>query len=85
MEEQREKKRLASAKWRKEHPEKVVERRKAFYEANKEKVIGHLMCPITCECGFVSARTNLPRHQKTKLHLKRLALKQSQIDIEQPP
>jgi hypothetical protein len=85
MEELREKQRLASAKWRKEHPEKVVERRKAFYEANKDKVIGHLMCPITCECGFISARTNLSRHQKSNLHLKRLSLKHPQNDIEQSP
>jgi hypothetical protein len=82
MEEMREKKRLASAKWRKNNPEKIAERRKAFYEANKDRVISHLMCPITCECGFVSARTNLPRHQKTKLHLKRLNSKKTQIDIE---
>ena len=46
---------------------------KEWYLTNKKKHITNLLTPITCECGFICGKTNLKRHQKTKLHLKTLS------------
>jgi len=61
--------------YRDNHKEYFNEYRKKYYEEKKEQVLGYLSEPVACECGFVSARCNLNRHQKTKLHLKKLSKK----------
>ena len=43
-----------------------------YYTKNKEKVITSMMTEMVCECGFTTAKCNLKRHQKSKLHTKKL-------------
>jgi hypothetical protein len=49
------------------------EYRKQWYATNREDFQQKIQRPITCSCGFVSAKCNLIRHQKTKLHFKKLS------------
>jgi hypothetical protein len=46
---------------------------KEWYLTNKEKHLLNLLTPITCSCGITCGKINLKRHQKTKLHLKKLS------------
>jgi hypothetical protein len=46
-----------------------------WYTNHKEEFLKKLLEPVTCECGFECGKTNLKRHQKTKLHLKKLSKK----------
>jgi hypothetical protein len=46
-----------------------------WYAENKEEFLKKLLTPVTCECGFECGKTNLKRHQKSKLHLKKLLKK----------
>lgn len=46
---------------------------KDWYLINKEKHILKLLIPVTCACGVTCGQINLKRHQKTKLHLKKLS------------
>jgi hypothetical protein len=55
--------------------ENIVEYKKNYYQANKEHLNQIMLADVTCECGAISHRCNLPRHMKTKLHAKRLKLK----------
>lgn len=56
--------------WRETHPNY----HKEWYLAHKDEFLAKLRVPVTCECGFTCGQNNLKRHQKTKLHLKRLNL-----------
>ena len=49
---------------------------KEWYASNKDKFIEKLLTPVVCECGFECGQCNLKRHQRTKLHLKKLSKKQ---------
>ena len=57
------------------NPEERKEYNKKWYCENKETHLKKLLSPVTCECGFETAHCNLKRHQKTKLHLKKLSKK----------
>ena len=43
-----------------------------WYIEHKEEFLKKLLEPVVCECGFTCGKTNLKRHQKSKLHLKKL-------------
>tara|TARA_R110000822_G_scaffold226847_1_gene359474 strand:- start:30 stop:536 length:507 start_codon:yes stop_codon:yes gene_type:complete len=43
---------------------------KEYYEANKQTIIDRQNIKITCECGLVISRNNLPRHCKSKRHIR---------------
>lgn len=58
-------------KWREEHKDYMKE----WYASNKDKFLEKILTPVVCECGFECGKTNLKRHQKTKLHLKKLSKK----------
>jgi len=45
---------------------------KHYYEANKSRILADILAPVQCDCGFSCSKTNLKRHQKSKLHLKKL-------------
>jgi len=49
---------------------------KFWYKNNKDTFLEKLLTPVTCECGFECGKNNLKRHQKTKLHLKKLSKKE---------
>jgi len=63
----------------KEYLKKYREEHRDYYTQynldHKEHLLSLLMAPVTCDCGFTCAKVNIKRHQKTKLHLKRLNLK----------
>ena len=61
--------------WRDTHKEYSKDYSKDWYATNKDKFIEKLLTPVTCECGFECGKTNLKRHQRTKLHLKKLSKK----------
>ncbi len=50
--------------------DKISENKKQYYTVNKEKLLEHMNQKITCECGCIVSRTNLPPHRKTKKHMK---------------
>jgi len=52
--------------------EDMVQYKKEYYIAHKQIILEKMMNELTCECGFKCASCNLKRHQKTKLHLKKL-------------
>ena len=51
----------------------MKEYQKKYYETNKERILADILAPMQCECGFTCSKTNLKRHQKSKLHLKKLS------------
>ena len=52
--------------------ENIVEYKKNYYREHRAHLLEIMLKPMTCDCGFTCAKTNLTRHQKTKLHLKKL-------------
>jgi hypothetical protein len=55
-------------KWRADNREKLLEDKKADYQKNKEKYLTLKAVKITCECGTVCSKGNLPAHKKSKQH-----------------
>ena len=53
--------------------EDFKEYHKKYYETNKERILADILAPMKCECGFTCSKTNFKRHQKSKLHLKKLS------------
>ena len=43
-----------------------------YYPLHKQEVIANMLTPVKCECGFECGKSNLKRHQKSKLHLKKM-------------
>jgi hypothetical protein len=56
-----------------------------WYSEHKDEILKKIMTPVVCECGFETAQCNLKRHQKTKLHLKKLSARLSSQQITQTP
>ncbi len=52
--------------------DEISKQRKEFYEKNKEALHEKANSKIKCECGCLSSYANLPRHRKSKKHLKYL-------------
>ena len=52
--------------------EDMVQYKKEYYIAHKHIILEKMMNELTCECGFKCSSCNLKRHQKSKLHLKKL-------------
>ena len=50
--------------------EKVKEYHKEWYNNNKEELIEKRKQKITCECGSIIRKPDLPRHKKSKKHAK---------------
>ena len=50
----------------------MVEYKRLYYIENKKNILEKMMNEVICECGFKCGHCNLKRHQKTKLHLKKL-------------
>ena len=48
---------------------------KKWYIENKEKHLNYLKTPIVCNCGLTVLRSSLPKHKKSKKHLKIINLK----------
>ena len=46
------------------------EKRKEYYEQNKDKINEK----ITCECGCIIRRINIPRHVKSQKHLMKIGI-----------
>jgi len=51
----------------------MKEYQKKYYETNKERILANILSPVQCDCGFTCSKTNIKRHQKSKLHLKKLS------------
>ena len=56
--------------YRKNNIEKFKERDKQYYKNNKEKVLERMAIKINCVCGSCIRKGDLPRHNKTKKHIK---------------
>jgi len=52
-----------SKQYRETNKEHIKERRKQYYQAKQKET-------VNCDCGWVGNRHNLPRHLKSKRHLK---------------
>lgn len=57
--------------WRETHKEYG----RNWYLEHKDEFLKKLLEPVTCDCGFECGKNNLKRHQKSKLHLKKLSKK----------
>jgi hypothetical protein len=51
--------------YRQENKEKIKDKNKTYYDKNKEKIHEK----IICECGCVTTKCHMKRHQQTKKHL----------------
>jgi len=52
----------------KEYTEANKEKRKAYYQANKKKIIAQRNQKIECECGAIITKSNLKRHKTRSTH-----------------
>jgi hypothetical protein len=59
------------------HKEEILEKNRIRYEINKESVCSKKREKITCECGCVVARGNIPEHKRTQKHIKLMETKNS--------
>lgn len=59
--------------YRDTHKSQAKQYREKYYAEHKEKLVAYLLKPVVCECGFECASVNIKRHQKSKLHAKKLA------------
>jgi len=50
--------------------DKILEQNKHYKTENKDKLLERMNQKVTCECGCIVSRCNLPRHKRTKKHLK---------------
>lgn len=57
----------------------MVEYKKEYYLKNKEHLLGIMLKEVQCECGFTCGKSNLIRHQTSKLHLKKLNKKKENL------
>ena len=46
---------------------------KKYYTQNKERILTSIKEKIVCSCGKLESRGHITRHQKTKLHAKKLS------------
>ena len=58
--------------YRDTHKDEAKAYRQKYYADNKAYLLTYLLKPVTCECGFECALANLKRHQKTRIHAKRM-------------
>jgi hypothetical protein len=47
----------------------LAEQKKEYYEKNKQQIIEQRKEKVTCECGYIITKYNLPKHKKTQKHL----------------
>ena len=84
-----EKRREASKIYRDENHEHVLNMKKAYRDKCREEINEKQNEVVICECGCESARGNLSRHHKSKMHQSLMAKLHEQTHqdalIEQPP
>jgi hypothetical protein len=56
-------------KYRNDNKQQIIEKNKEYYENNKELIREKWKEKVTCECGIICNKYNLPRHKKSKKHL----------------
>ena len=49
--------------------------RKKWYENNREKHLTAMKSPILCECGTMTSKNKIYRHQQTTKHIKKMCEK----------
>jgi len=54
--------------YRENNKEQILKQRKSYYESNKDKFLDDKKEKITCECGCIIGRGDLPRHKRTIKH-----------------
>ena len=66
----------------------LKEKKRKYYEQNKEVIRKQQSEKVKCECGFIGYKNHLARHRKTKKHIKLMENKTENIKItitaEQP-
>jgi hypothetical protein len=70
IKEYRENNKEKMKEYRENNKEKIKEYNKEYSENNKEKINKRQREKITCECGSIITKKCIPRHIKTKKHLK---------------
>jgi hypothetical protein len=55
--------------FREENKDKIKENKKQYYQENKEKLNEKRKEKMTCECGSICRKNDLPRHKRSKKHL----------------
>ena len=58
--------------YREDNKEKIADNMKVYYEDNKDDIAIKHKEKITCECGCIIRRSDIPNHKKTQKHLKLL-------------
>ena len=51
----------------------IINYNKQYYAQNKERILKSIGEKIVCSCGKLETRGHIARHQKTKLHAKKLS------------
>ena len=58
---------------------RIAERKKIYYEQNKERILQHKTTQCVCDCGLITTIRHKARHCKSNRHLQRMhALDQQQ-------
>ena len=52
-----------------ENKEKFLQRANNNYQQNKEKILARQQQKVTCECGVICSKGNLPAHRKSQQHM----------------
>ena len=55
--------------------EDMVAYKKNYYLEHRAHLLQLMLKEVECECGFKTGKCNFARHQKTKLHQKKLRAK----------
>lgn len=69
-ENNKEKRQEKSKKYYEKNKSKIIDYQKKYEQENKNKINERIKKKIKCECGCEITYSNMPKHKKTKKHLK---------------
>ena len=59
--------------------DRISEQGKDYYKANKDEILENLKVKITCECGCIVNKSDIPRHKRTIKHQELMQINQTLI------
>ena len=66
-------------KYQEDNKEQIQKQRKSYYESNKDKILDEQKVKITCECGCIVNKHDLPRHKRSIKHQELMKISQTLI------
>lgn len=66
--------------YKERHRAENIVYQKAYYAANKERLLGLMKVKVVCDCGATHNYGNTLKHSLSKKHLKNMELNKANVD-----